>query len=64
MDRINRDFDFASMSHDELEALGNLIDRELEGRAFEERLRREVESHLRRQQWVDSHSNQRKRGRS
>ncbi|HET8700546.1 MAG TPA: hypothetical protein VFL97_02635 [Nitrococcus sp.] len=49
--RITRDFDLASMSREELEALLTRIDVELEARAFESNLRREVEYHLRKQSW-------------
>ncbi|MBA1146943.1 hypothetical protein H0Z60_07690 [Ectothiorhodospiraceae bacterium WFHF3C12] len=46
----NTDFpDLASMTREELIALDERIDRELESRAFEERLRREVEYHMRKQ---------------
>lgn len=38
------------MSREELIELDRRIDRELESRAFEERLRREVEYHMRKQQ--------------
>lgn len=50
-DRIARDFDLAAMTREELEALLARIDWELEGRAFEDNLRREVECHLRKQAW-------------
>lgn len=42
--------ELASMSREELLDLDERIDRELESRAFEERLRREVEYHMRKQQ--------------
>lgn len=42
--------DLAGMSREELLDLDQRIDRELESRAFEERLRREVEYHVRKQQ--------------
>lgn len=49
--RIARDFDLASMSRTELEALLARVDGELEARTFENNLRREVEYHLRKQGW-------------
>lgn len=49
--RITRDFDLASMSREELEALLAQVDGELEARAFEDNLRREVEYHLRKRNW-------------
>lgn len=49
--RIARDFDLASMSREELETLLARVDGELEARAFESNLRREVEYHLRKQGW-------------
>lgn len=46
-----KDFpELANMSREELLDLDQRIDRELESRAFEERLRREVEYHIRKQQ--------------
>ena len=49
--RITRDFDLASMSREELEALLAQVDGELEARAFENNLRREVEYHIRKRSW-------------
>ena len=62
-DRIYQDFDLATMSIKDLEALQASVDSELDARQFEENLRREVDSHLRRQAWVDSHQPQRSRRR-
>lgn len=45
---IARDFDLASMDRGQLEALRADIERLLEARQFEENLRRELQSHLRR----------------
>lgn len=49
-DRTNDFPELAKMSREELLDLDQRIDRELESRAFEERLRREVEYHIRKQQ--------------
>ncbi len=49
--RIAADFDLTSMSLEELKALLARVDGELEARAFENNLRREVEYHLRKQNW-------------
>ncbi|HKJ95851.1 MAG TPA: hypothetical protein VKA32_09515 [Gammaproteobacteria bacterium] len=54
--RLARHFDLTSMSTRELRSLAEQIDRELDGRAFEENLKREVDSHLQKQQWIQSHS--------
>ncbi|MGD8711111.1 MAG: hypothetical protein PVF40_12020 [Ectothiorhodospiraceae bacterium] len=56
--RIDCDFDLASLSREELEALLGEVDRELEARAFEDNLKKEVETHLRKQQWVERHNGQ------
>ncbi|WP_435104145.1 hypothetical protein [Arhodomonas sp. AD133] len=50
--RIERDFDLASMNLEELETLQRQVDSELEARSFEDNLRREVESHMRKQEWA------------
>ena len=55
--RIARDFDLASMSRAELEALLARVDGELEARTFENNLRREVEYHLRKQGWPNNRRN-------
>ncbi len=49
--RLTRDFQLTTMTREELIALAERIDHELDSRAFEENLRREVDSHLRRQNW-------------
>lgn len=49
--RITRDFDLPSMSREELEALLAQVDGELDARAFEDNLRRQLEYHLRKQSW-------------
>lgn len=49
--RIMSDFDLASMSRAELETLLAQVDGELDARAFENNLRREVETHLRKRSW-------------
>ncbi|MDN5870102.1 MAG: hypothetical protein L0H73_05205 [Nitrococcus sp.] len=49
--RITRDFDLPSMSREELEALLVQIDGELDARAFENSLRRQLDYHLRKQSW-------------
>lgn len=49
--RLQRDFDLMAMSRQQLSALAESVDRELDSRAFEENLKRELETHLRRQQW-------------
>lgn len=54
--RLARDFNLAAMSRRDLTALSEQIDRELEARSFEENLRREVDSHLQKQQWIQSHN--------
>lgn len=41
-----------------MEALLGEVDRELEARAFEDNLKKEVETHLRKQQWVERHNGQ------
>ena len=46
--RIAQDFDLASMDRSELEGLLAEIQRLLDARQFEENLRRELQSHLRR----------------
>lgn len=46
--RIHDDFDLEHMSSEELRALGTRVSEELEARSFEENLRREVQTHLRR----------------
>lgn len=56
LNRIAKDFDLASMSREELEALLARVDREIEARAFENNLRREVEYHLRKQAWPNRHN--------
>lgn len=62
-DHAHRDFDLTAMSIEELEALQASVDSELDARQFEENLRREVESHLQRQAWIDSHHPPRNRRR-
>lgn len=45
---IARNFDLSSMDRGELEALLAAVERLLEARQFEENLRRELQTHLRR----------------
>jgi hypothetical protein len=61
--RAARDLDLASMSRERLEALAALVEREIDARTFEENLKRELDSHSRKQQWVASHSTNGGRGR-
>ncbi|AUB78707.1 MULTISPECIES: hypothetical protein [Spiribacter] len=59
---MNRSIDLKALSREALDALRGQIDQELEARAFEQRLRRDLESHRNRQAWIDSHhSGQRRR---
>jgi hypothetical protein len=51
--RLRQDFNLMAMSRQQLTALAERIDRELDTRAFEENLKRELEAHMRRQQWSD-----------
>ena len=53
----------AEMSREALDALRERIDSELEARAFEAQLKRELQSHLNRQAWIDSHHEARRRRR-
>ena len=46
--RIARDFNLASMDRQELENLLAEVERQLEARQFEENLRRQLQTHLRR----------------
>ena len=46
--RIARDFDLASMDRSQLESLLAEVERQLEVRQFEENLRRQLETHMRR----------------
>lgn len=59
---MKRSIDLKALSREALDALRGQIDQELESRAFEQRLRRELESHHSRQAWIDRHdSSQRRR---
>ncbi|MDN5848503.1 MAG: hypothetical protein L0H63_02545 [Nitrococcus sp.] len=49
--RITTDFDLPSMSREELESLLAQVDGELDARAFENNLRRQLDYHLRKQSW-------------
>lgn len=49
------------MSREALDALRAQVDSELEARAFEQQLRRELQSHLNKQAWIDSHHDARRR---
>lgn len=51
------------MSREALDALRAQVDSELEARAFEEQLRRELQSHLKKQAWIDSHHEAQRRRR-
>ncbi|UEX79359.1 hypothetical protein [Sediminicurvatus halobius] len=54
----------SEMSREELESLLQSVELELEARAFEDHLKREVQSHLQKQAWIESHhTTQRRRGR-
>lgn len=54
----------SEMSREELESLLQSVELELEARAFEDHLKREVQSHLQKQAWIESHhAPQRRRGR-
>jgi ribosomal protein S13 len=52
---VERDINLAEMSREALDALRAQVDSELEARAFERQLRRELESHLDKQAWIDRH---------
>ena len=56
-------FNLSEMSREDLNALRERVDSELEARAFEERLRRELQSHMNRQAWIDSHHQAQRRRR-
>lgn len=49
--RTTFQIDLTTLSGDELQALSEQVDRELETRSFEQNLKRELNSHLRRTQW-------------
>lgn len=54
----------SEMSREELETLLQSVESELEARAFEDHLKQEVQSHLQKQAWIDSHhTGRRHRGR-
>ncbi len=59
--RLDRDFNLVAMSRQQLSALGESVDRELDTRAFEENLKRELESHMRRQEWSNRRASGHKR---
>ncbi|MEX0373883.1 hypothetical protein [Spiribacter pallidus] len=52
---MERDINLAEMSREALDALRAQVDSELEARAFERQLRRELDSHLDKQAWIDRH---------
>ncbi len=52
---MERQINLAEMSREALDALRAQVDSELEARAFEEQLRRELQSHLKKQAWIDRH---------
>ncbi|MEX0430133.1 hypothetical protein [Spiribacter insolitus] len=60
---MEREIKLAEMSREALNALRAQVDSELEARAFEEQLRRELQSHLKKQAWIDSHHEAQRRRR-
>ena len=60
---MEREIKLAEMSREALDALRAQVDSELEARAFEEQLRRELQSHLKKQAWIDSHHEAQRRRR-
>lgn len=54
--RAARDLDLTSLSRERLEALAAQVEREIDARTFEENLKRELDSHSRKQQWAANHS--------
>lgn len=61
---VEMPFNLSEMTREELDTLLQGIESELEARAFEDHLRREVQSHLQKQAWIESHhASQRRRRR-
>jgi len=61
---VETPFNLSEMTREELDGLAQSIDSELEARAFEDHLKREVQSHLQKQAWVESrHAGRRPRRR-
>ena len=60
---MEQPINLAEMSREALDALRAQVDSELEARAFEEQLRRELQSHLKKQAWIDSHHEAQRRRR-
>ena len=49
---MNQPIDLTALSREALDALRTRVEQELEARAFEAGLRRDLESHLGRQAWI------------
>ena len=60
---MERAINLAEMSLEALDALRAQIDTELEARAFEEQLRQELQSHMKKQAWIESHHEAQRRRR-
>ena len=55
MATVKNPLKLSEMSREALDELRQRVDSELEARAFEEQLRRELQSHMNRREWMDRH---------
>ncbi|AGY92331.1 hypothetical protein SPICUR_06835 [Spiribacter curvatus] len=60
---MSSSIDLKALSRDALASLRDRVETELEARAFEDQLRRELQSHLSRQAWIDDHHQAQRRRR-
>ena len=60
---VERVINLAEMTLEALDTLRAKIDTELEARAFEEQLRKELQSHMKKQAWIESHHETQRRRR-
>lgn len=60
---MERAINLATMSLEALNALRAKVDTELEARAFEQQLRQELQSHMKKQAWIESHHTAQRRRR-
>ncbi len=60
---VERAINLAEMTLEALDTLRAQVDTELEARAFEAQLRKELQSHMKKQAWIDSHHETQRRRR-